>query len=183
VRVFTGLPLPEAALGRLAAVVAELKRRYPGLKVVGPEGLHITLIFFGELSEAQVAALDALLDGEGLKVPAIRAVLGGAGQFPPRGMPRVIFCPVLEGAAPVKKLHGALCELVREGGSLPLEETRELTPHVTVARNRGLPVNMAEVRALFGFEEEVLLDRLVLFQSILKPRGAEYRHLKTVLFR
>ncbi len=59
---------------------------------------------------------------------------------------------------------------------------RPFVPHITVARvRRG-----AAAADLPSFEPHrgarVTLDRLVLFRSILKPTGAEYHPLTTVLF-
>ncbi len=71
---------------------------------------------------------------------------------------------------------------------LTLESGREFTPHITLARaSRSGPlpaaanrIRLAEVAELFRFEYSLILDRLVLYQSILRPGGAEYKVMKTV---
>jgi hypothetical protein len=37
------------------------------------------------------------------------------------------------------------------------------------------------VQELFRFEHALILNRIVLYQSVLRPQGAEYKVLKTVM--
>jgi 2'-5' RNA ligase len=199
IRVFTALPLPTPALERLEKAAGELRRRAANLRVVHPEGLHVTLIFLGELEEGPLEDVKRALADPSLAGPAIEASLGGLGQFPPRGTPRVLYCSIRQGAEAIRTLHARLREaLLAEwnthgtgNGALSgprkalvpaWDDRRPFTPHVTVARSRGGPVELSELEEMFRFEQPATLDRLVLFQSILKPEGAEYRPLKTVRF-
>jgi 2'-5' RNA ligase len=184
-RVFLALPLPDETVRGLEEGLAELGRRYRELKVARPQGLHITLIFLGERGEQEVQALRALLQDPSLAVPPIRASLGGYGQFPPQGIPRVLYCPLIDGAAEVKALQRSLAELLRRGQVSFEEEKRAFSPHLTLARNsRNMEARpeAQRVRELLGAERRFIFDRLVLFQSLLKREGAEYRPLQTVLF-
>lgn len=181
-RVFAGLPLPAPVIDRLLRLAAELKNRYQELRVVRPQALHVTLVFFGELDQDQVLEVMRIMDSPRLKVASIRAVIGGIGQFPPRGRPRVLFCPLVKGGPEISYLYRCFMELLVRNGNFDLQEDREFTPHITLARNKGLRIELADLEALFGFEDSLILDRLVLYQSILKPQGAEYRSLKTVMF-
>ena len=199
IRVFAALPLPAPALERLEMAAGELGRRAGSLRVVRPEGMHVTLIFFGELEEGPVQTIERALDHPSLAGPPIEASLGGLGQFPPRGAPRVLYCPIRQGVEAIKALHGRLREALlaqwnthsgrnressepREAAGPAWDDRRPFAPHITVARNRGGAVKLSELEELFRFEQPATLDRLVLFQSILKPGGAEYRPLKTVRF-
>jgi 2'-5' RNA ligase len=210
-RVFAALPLPQPALARLEKAVGELRRRGGDLRTVRPEGMHITLIFFGELGEERLAEVQSALEDRTLAGPPIDATIGGLGQFPPRGTPRVLYCPVRRGAEQVVALYGRLREAVlaawgrgaseaggtaaaglsgvgldgrlRSSGRPSWDDGRPFAPHVTVARNRGAPVAVDGFEELFDFEEPACLDRLVLFQSLLKPGGSEYRPLRTVTFK
>jgi 2'-5' RNA ligase len=185
-RVFLALPLPVETVQGLQDGLAELGRRYGQLKAVRPEGMHITLAFLGERREQEVEAVSALLEDPSLAVPRIQASLGGFGQFPPHGIPRVLFCPVIDGATQVTDLQRSLTGILRQGEVRFEEERRPFAPHITLARNpRGKEgwVDGEGVRALFSAERRFVFDRLVLFQSQLRPQGAEYRPLKTVLFK
>jgi 2'-5' RNA ligase len=182
-RIFLALPLPPEAMRGLQDGLARLQQRYDQLKVVRPEGMHITLVFLGERGGEEVEAVGALLDDPSLAVRRIQASLGGYGQFPPRGVPRVLFCPVIDGAGEVIDLQRSLCSILLRGGVRFEEEKRPFAPHITLARNKGSWVDGEGVRALFSAERRFAFDRLVLFQSLLRPQGAEYQPLKTVLFR
>jgi 2'-5' RNA ligase len=177
------LPLPGETVRGLQEGLEELRRRYRELKVVRPQGLHITLVFLGEQQEKEVEAIQALLDDPSLASPPIRASIGGYGQFPPQGIPRVLFCPLIDGAAEVAALQRALTGVLNKGGVRFEEDKRPFSPHFTLARNREARPEPQIVRELCGAERRFTFDRLVLFQSLLKREGAEYLPLKTVLFK
>jgi 2'-5' RNA ligase len=182
-RVFLALPLPDETVRGLQEALEELKRRYAGLKVVRPQGLHITLAFLAEQDEKEVEAIRALLDDPSLASRPIQASMGGYGQFPPRGIPRVLFCPLIDGAAEVTALQHALVGILHRGEVRFEEDKRPFSPHFTLARNREARPEPQVVRELCGAERRFTFDRLVLFQSLLKREGAEYLALKTVLFK
>jgi 2'-5' RNA ligase len=189
-RVFAALPLPDQAVEKLGKLAAELKARYPDLKAVKPHGMHITMVFFGELNQEQILAVMRAMDSPELKLASIQAVMGGVGQFPPKGQPRVIYCPIQKGAPEIGYLYRVYYRLVSGVEGLSLEGERDFTPHVTLARNRvarskedrtrSSRIALSEVEELFRFEYSLILDRLVLYQSILRPQGAEYKVMKTV---
>jgi 2'-5' RNA ligase len=189
-RVFAALPLPDQAVEKLGKLAAELKARYPDLKAVKPHGMHITMVFFGELNQEQILAVMRAMDSPELKLASIQAVMGGVGQFPPKGQPRVIYCPIQKGGPEIGYLYRVYYRLISGVEGLSLEGERDFTPHVTLARNRVARskedrtresrIALSEVEALFRFEYSLILDRLVLYQSILRPQGAEYKVMKTV---
>jgi 2'-5' RNA ligase len=190
-RVFAALPLPEQAVEKLGKLAEELKTRYPELKVVKPQGMHITMVFFGELNQEQVLGVMRAMDSPELKMASIQAVMGVVGQFPPKGQPRVIYCPIQKGGPEIGYLYRVYYRLVSGVQGLSLEDERDFTPHVTLARNRVARtrvdrrrenrISLSEVEELFQFEYSLILDRLVLYQSILRPQGAEYKVMKTVV--
>ncbi len=184
-RVFAALPLPGPAARRLQQAARSLKERCPGLRVVRPEGFHLTLIFFGELEGEPLARVRAMMALPELRRQAFRASLGGAGRFPPRGNPRVIYCRVGDESGRIRDCYRTLVEAVpaevlRTLRDLKREE--EFVPHITVARNRSGRLDMTAIEPLFAFEEPFVVDRLALYRSILKPGGAQYEVLETASF-
>ncbi|MCJ7440951.1 MAG: RNA 2',3'-cyclic phosphodiesterase [Thermoanaerobaculaceae bacterium] len=180
-RLFLAIPLPPEALRRLESMVAALEGR--DLKVVRPEGLHLTLVFLGEREAEEAEGIGRLLESPELDVPRIPASLGGYGRFPACGSPRVIFTPVCRGAREITTLQQALAGVLRRGGVRLQEEARGFTPHVTLARSRGGDPDLRGLENLLDFEELFAADRLVLYRSILKPAGSEYLALNTVMLK
>ena len=180
-RLFLAIPLPPPALARLALVLDRLQGRQ--LKVVRPEGLHLTLVFLGEREETEAGAIADLLEAPQLSSPRIPASFGGYGQFPPRGAPRVVFTPVREGAAEIIALQQALVGVLQRGQVRLEEEARGFTPHLTLARRGNGQPDLAGLQELLDFEERFVADRLVLFRSLLKPQGAEYQALRSLTLK
>ena len=82
-------------------------------------------------------------------------------------------------------LHAAVNEAMENLGFTP--DTRPFTPHLTIGRVRRR-ASGREVRAIgevmsdiqVGTLVQVPAESLILFQSVLKPNGAEYRRLATL---
>ena len=150
-----------------------MRAAHAGVRWAAPDGYHVTLHFFGDVTERQLADLKASLADPRLKVPSFAARLGTLGQFPPRGVPRVVWVSLSQGGEEA----AALWELV-ERVIEPLgwrRDPRGFTPHVTVGRaGRGgaEPVDPAGV-ALPA--DPFRLEEIVLFESVLGPHGATYR--------
>ena len=171
-RVFAGLPLPGETIGAVEAVCGELKEKCRGLKIVNTAGLHITLCFFGEVSEVQVEELKAIMDEPSLAVKKIGMRFSGTGHFPEKGNPRVIFMDIGEGAEEAASYHRIFNDLLRRKG-FGIYDERKFVPHVTLARNRGAIIDPECLSTLRVPGELFYMDRLVLFKSVLKPAGAE----------
>lgn len=180
-RVFAALPLPEPAIRTIESVIEALKRGHPRLRCVKPAGMHITLHFFGELGEDAVRSLEAVWQDPDLRRPLVHATFGSLGQFPDGGSPRVIWIGIEEGASELVAYAALFQSKIARLGYR--EDPRGFKPHITLARN-----NEGE-RFQRGWIEEVPVPRVdfpfgecVLFQSILKPSGAEYVILKRAAF-
>jgi 2'-5' RNA ligase len=174
-RIFAGLPLPADTAGE----IADWMRGWPaaGLKTVERGNLHITVFFFGELTEHETRKLVECVGA--VRHPRIEAVLGGVGRFPPGGRPRVFYVSLARGAEQVEAVHQLFMQTVAPLGYE--EEGRPFRPHITCARvKRGRspapPPPFAEPAG-----RSFVLDRLVLFESRLTPAGPQYHPLETVL--
>ena len=87
-RLFLALPLPPEVLRRLASAAEALREGFPNLKVVRPEGLHLTLVFLGEREPAEAEQVGRLLDSPLLAVPRIPSGDGRVWAVPRREGPR-----------------------------------------------------------------------------------------------
>ncbi len=177
-RTFFALPVPEEAKKHIMETIKPFKDKNIDLKWVKPKGMHITLIFLGELDQRQADECARILREPGLKCKPFSVRYSGVGSFPPRGNPRVIFCRIKEGAEECREVYEYLKGFV---DSSIYKEEREFHPHITLARVKGRAgdLNLDEIGNLEGV---FTVDRCILYQSVLKPHGAEYREIASVRF-
>jgi 2'-5' RNA ligase len=174
-RAFIAIDLPESLHAALAEAQHAFRSSCRDARWTRPEGIHLTLKFLGEISDAQtklvVEALAHIAPFEPFTVE-----VKGFGFFPHGHRPRVFWAGV---AAPA-----ALAELAARVESLMEKigfehEGRAFSPHLTLARfqvPRPQPALEAAVAAqattsLGKFEA----SEFFLFESKLSPQGAQYR--------
>jgi len=148
-----------------------LRPRLGGIRLVRPEGIHLTLRFLGETSPAQVETLRPRLATAAALCPLAEARVAGLGTFPERGSPRVLWLG-LEVPPPVLDLQRA-CERAARAAGFEGED-RPFRAHLTLGRWRERAVRPDLPPAELGATR---LDALVLFRSDLHPGGAVYTPL------
>lgn len=181
-RVFVALDVPEEVRAALRDVIARLREAGGGARWVRPEGIHITLKFIGETPEATIPPIrDALA---GLRSPSpVEMSFRGLGFFPDARRPRVFWA----GIEPSPNLGeiAAGVERALELLGFPLE-ARPFHPHLTLARLQpGVGTGrLREAVERLGAAEfgAARAAEFYLYQSVLKPLGAEYVRLATFPF-
>jgi 2'-5' RNA ligase len=171
-RCFVAVTLSDETKDRL---VAAQPPAAPGLRILGREELHLTLHFFGEIGIEEFDAVRKALAG--VKSNRFIIDIRGVGRFPPRGKATVLWAGVVENPL-LDALHASVGAALAEAIRFQ-PETRPYAPHITLAR-----VNFS---AHFGpidryLQEQrdfqvpsVLVDRLVLFSSVLAKSSPQYR--------
>jgi len=180
VRVFTALPLPREAVDSIAGVIAPIRASHPDLRWVSSSAYHLTIHFFGELSEDAVSSLGRVFEDSRLRRPAFATRFGPLGQFPSRGAPRVLWISVADERSEIRSWW----ELF-ESAVAPLgweSDKRGFTPHVTLARNAGSHLQEGWLSAASVPDLRFSLVECVLFQSILGRGGAHYVPLRRISF-
>ncbi|TAJ44936.1 RNA 2',3'-cyclic phosphodiesterase [Methanofollis fontis] len=176
VRAFVAIDLSDAVKTELGRMQGHLRRSAARLSYVDPSLAHITLLFLGEVEDSRLESVkEALLGIQGTTYDL--AVTGVAGNNPRR--PRVIWCTVEDGGATAR-----LADAV-EGALRPLgfrRDRREFTPHITLARVKEFDPSLLEGIADLADETAGLctIDRIVLKQSTLTPKGPIYQTLLEV---
>ena len=133
VRAFVALELPEWVGEAVADLQARLRPRLGSVRLVRPEGAHLTLRFLGQTSPAQEEALRGPLARAAGACPPCEARVAGLGTFPERGSPRVLWLG-LELADAVLALQEA-CERAAVAAGFARED-RAFKPHLTLGRWR-----------------------------------------------
>lgn len=183
-RLFVALELPASVLRQLSTLLAELQLAIPpgAVRWVRPEGVHLTLQFYGDVEKPRVAAIEGMLRQAAQSSAPVSLALNGLGCFPHAKHPRVVWVGVAGDVDALRRLQRAV-----EGGARPLgfePEARGFSPHLTLGRvNSPLRPNdqqrLAEAlgRAPAAPGAAFILNELSLMQSDLKPGGAVYTRL------
>jgi len=182
-RVFAGLPMPAAAITKIEAVLTVLKKQYKYLNFVKPEGLHLTMLFFGELAESEVHKIVQLMENPALKIEKIKTRLSRLSQFPPKGNPRVIFVDLEGGTELITAYQKKYANLITASGIPFNKDDKPFVPHVTIARNKREQLQPGFISTFAPLNFDFEIDRLILFQSRLSAAGADYLPLKTIMFK
>jgi len=166
-RLFTGLELPEAVVGRLTLVRGGIV----GAHWLEPEDFHITLRFIGDVDGSLARDIDETLgDIRKPQAPVVFEALSWFGGDRPRALVAKV------------KADPALMDLqadqerrLRRIGLEP--ETRKYTPHVTLARLRGVgQAALADYLAARGAlaAESFIAERFVLYSAREGSGGGPY---------
>jgi 2'-5' RNA ligase len=176
-RLFTGVALPEAyaqGLGRLAGRWrARLGSRTSWTR---PENWHVTLKFLGDVDEGALDEVRAALGRVAFGAFTLRA--GGAGFFPPRGEPRVVWVGVDEGGRELGGLAEGVERALAPLGFAP--EARAYRPHLTVARvRRAASDPWSELARELGQEKWPAFEvrAFTLWNSVLGASGPTHHRL------
>jgi 2'-5' RNA ligase len=180
-RLFIALDLDDDAR---MAIIAEQKRLAAALRETGrssvrwvrPEQMHLTLVFLGEVDEVRAAAIAAEIRQD-VPQATFDLVFEGAGVFPPRGAPTVLWLGTSSGADQAIVLQREMARRVaRHGVAL---ETRPFHPHLTVGRWRASrPADREHVLTAAPRRiAAVHVDHATLYQSRLSPAGPSYTAL------
>lgn len=167
-RLFVAIPLPDSLREELAALYAPLT----GVAWTRPDQLHLTLRFLGDVEPALAAAAAQAL--ERVRVEPFALPLAGAGAFPPRGAPRVLWVGVGRGHPRLHQLRQGIDDALL-GAGLALD-VRLFQPHATLARVRAdaAPGAVRQfLRRQRDFEAAPFrVEGFRLYASELKPAGA-----------
>lgn len=180
-RTFVAVDIDRAVKERLQDLIRELKRHSAGVRWVKPEGMHLTLKFLGEVSPERIAEVRAVMDAvtDGCAPFTIR--VRGTGAFPPNSRsPRVLWSG-LERVPELITLQSSLDRALEKLGFS--RETRDFRPHLTLGRVRS-PRKLTPLLEHLRRHQEtefgnVRVGALILFESRLKPEGAEYSQIHT----
>ncbi len=124
IRLFAALPIPDD----VAETLSRRQQGIPRARWRPLDTLHVTLRFFGEITETQASDLDVEL--ERAAIPPFDYVLEGAGAFGEGEDVRAVWAGVAENEA-LNRLAARCESAAKRAGLKP--EGRAYRPHVTLA--------------------------------------------------
>jgi 2'-5' RNA ligase len=177
-RTFIAIDLDPELKKVVETLVIKLKKTGADVRWVGFPGMHLTLKFLGEVAEESLPAIGRVMKEAARAHAKFPLVLQGTGSFPGGQNPRVLWVGIRE--------EPGLMSLERElEDGLEAEgyprETRPFHPHLTLGRVGGRTRVQAALLELDRDRETVFgqmtARKVTLFESLLRPQGAEYRAL------
>jgi RNA 2',3'-cyclic 3'-phosphodiesterase len=177
-RVFLALDLDSEVRGKLAELQRELRPLARRARWVRPEGLHLTLRFFGEVTAEGVESLAVRLSEAFAGLPAFALDFRGCGVFPERGNPRVLWVGVPTPPSALFELQSRAEAVARGLGFAP--EKRRFEPHLTMARFRG-PEKGIDTLVSSCRDRDLgrsPIEDALLLESRLSPEGSTYERLR-----
>jgi 2'-5' RNA ligase len=174
IRAFIAVELPEKFIPEIERLGSEIKM--PGVKLVEPGLVHITLKFLGDIHEDKVESIASALSH--IRCKSFEAGIIGIGVFPKPSYVRVIW---LGGHGAFDTLHR---EVERVLSEFRFKNEDDFTPHATIARVKQ-PVNINELKEKIKNIGDADLgtfsvSSISLKKSTLTPRGPIYETLKEI---
>jgi len=176
VRAFIAIDLEPEIKETLQSLVRELKTTRADIRWVSAGGMHLTLKFLGPIDESQVHRVEEILAGVARRHAPFPLRLERTGAFPGEKSPRVLWV----GFAADPELLALQDEIEQALEAEGFErDKRGFTPHLTLGRVKG-PDRVAKTMAELDRRREesfgaMTVRKIALFESVLRPEGAEYR--------
>lgn len=181
-RVFVAMDVPEEVQRNIAQVMKELAPAAQGARWVRTEGTHITLKFIGETSLEIVERVKTSL-ADLRSAAAVEMNFRGLGCFPNERRPRVLWAG-MEASPNLAELAAEIEHRLSILGIL--REERAFRPHLTLARFKEPQSQPRLAAAMQKFSPQEFgatrTGEFHLYESKLRPSGAEYIRLATFNF-
>jgi len=181
-RSFLAVELSREIEEGIRRIQEKLKRRVEGVRWVRPEGIHLTLKFLGEIDPDRIEEIVDKAQQAVKGIGPFEIRIKGGGGFPNTKNPRVIWLGVEDQEGLLRELQARVEKGLEELGFK--REERNYTPHLTLGRLRTGRGKGGVAQAIKDIGDSDLgamkIREIVLFQSQLKPSGAEYTKLRTI---
>jgi RNA 2',3'-cyclic 3'-phosphodiesterase len=177
-RLFIAIGLPDSWKETLALPQASIGWLGRGVRWVEPRGMHLTLVFLGEVEEDLLPEIEKGIRDACVDTAAFSMKIRGTGTFPNPKRPRVYWAGIDAPRSLLDlqaRIEDAMVELGFE------KEEREFRPHLTLARIKE-PIGkdrMTDALLRFRLESEPMaVTEVLLMQSHLSGDGATYEALR-----
>lgn len=171
-RTFIAVELPEKFVPEIERIESMLNT--PGIKLVEPAQVHITLKFLGDIPEDNVEPIESALSQVNCK--PFEARIKGVGVFPKPAYIKVIW---LGAEGNFEALHG---EVERVLAPFNFGKDDRFSAHATLARVKALKEKAALLEKIKKLEDIDLgtmnVESISLKKSTLTPKGPIYETLR-----
>jgi RNA 2',3'-cyclic 3'-phosphodiesterase len=178
-RTFIAVDVSSAAITKLQNEIMSAAGLSPkDVKPVEASNFHFTLIFLGEKSDSDVARIKDKMAQ--VQFEPFNLIYTGVGAFPKPMAARVVWIGTDQEGG--QKLMALASNVVEKMAELGFSADKPFSPHMTIFRAKGRPVQMGDISAkyqgrTFGTD---LVDKVHLKKSDLSPFGPTYSNIYTV---
>jgi 2'-5' RNA ligase len=173
-RAFIAVELPVRLVPEIEKIESVLNT--PGIRLVEPKQVHITLKFLGDIPENNVESIASALSQVNCK--PFEAGIKGVGVFPKPAYIKVIW---LGAEGNFEALHS---EVERVLTPFKFEKDHQFSPHATLARVKQLRDKAALFEKLKKLEDidlgTINVESITLKKSTLTPQGPIYETLREI---
>lgn len=181
IRAFLAIDPSQEVLDEVGRIQERFKKTIQGdIRWVRPEGIHLTLKFFGYVSEADIANISQVVKNNIINIKPFTLNIRRAGVFPSINRARVLWLGMDGDIDVLIRLQKEIdTELQKYGFEV---ENRPFSPHLTLARIKE-PKGLIGLAKIMEKSEEYTagsfsIGGLNLFKSTLTPKGAIYTKLE-----
>ena len=183
VRSFIAIGLPDELKLKLSGLQAQLKTgELPRVKWVGPNGIHLTLKFLGDVSVNRLEDIIAAMEVAARQIAPFHLEVGELGVFPNLRRVQIVWVGMSGETDKLSQLHQRI-----ETNLVPLgfaAESRPFTPHLTLGRVRDQATPVERQRfghmvasTTFGASFTLEVNSISLMKSQLTREGAIYSRI------
>ena len=177
-RLFLALPSGDEIMFRQTLDELEKITSRDSINWISHGNLHLTIRFIGETSENRIPAIINAMENAAKRVIPYGSRIAKIGLFGSSYQPRVIWAGWNDEGHTLA-LHEQLKSELQKAG-FPADR-QNFVPHLTLGRIRHIADKRFFSKQIATMSERefgnVFNNRLILFESILKPSGPEYREL------
>jgi len=182
VRTFIAIPIPEECRKLLEQMQGDLRACRPDVRWVSVSSIHLTLKFLGEADPEILPDLAQAIESAVETRTGFELRLRGIGCFPNQKNPRVVWCGIDGETECLSELAWKVETACASFGFAP--ENRDFRPHLTLGRVKGkrnLQPLVDCIKIGSDLECRFEADHFNIYKSTLKPQGAIYTILKTIV--
>jgi len=171
-RLFIAVNISEQTRSLIRAIQSDLHFMKNDIRFVSPQNVHLTLKFLGDVPVKQISQIVTKIESSVSSFQNFTYICDGTGVFPNPKRPRVLWLGITNGSEYLKQLSSLL------NNALPVQqEDKEYRSHITIGRAKGFKESRLKLDEFLDYKFEKIpnpVSEFVLFESILRPKGAVY---------
>jgi RNA 2',3'-cyclic 3'-phosphodiesterase len=178
VRTFVAVFPPQSVREALFRAARDLPAS-KAFRLIGPEKLHLTLKFLGNVAEDDLIRVEQALEQLRGRHEPFKVSTSGFGAFPSERRARILWVGVGEGSGPLRAVAQSVDDFLESAGFE--SERRPYVPHLTLGRARGQGTKL-DGASVYPPALRFSVSGVDLVESVPGKGGVTYSVLETYSF-